>query len=106
MKISIYFLILLFFVISFHTNTIAQDYWDVFTVDGLADNGATPVLEDSRGNIWFLVKKGVLKYDGTTWTNYSTSHGLVSDEISSGSDISGSSYTVTSSYSNGDLVRI
>jgi len=31
---------------------------------------------------------------------------MVSDEISSGSDISGSSYTVTSSYLNGDLVRI
>ncbi len=31
---------------------------------------------------------------------------MVSDEISSGSDISGSSYTVTSSYSNGDIVRI
>jgi len=31
---------------------------------------------------------------------------MVSDDISSGSDISGSSYTVTSSYSNGDLVRI
>jgi hypothetical protein len=30
---------------------------------------------------------------------------MVSDEISSGSDISGTSYTVTSSYSNGDLVR-
>jgi hypothetical protein len=31
---------------------------------------------------------------------------MVSDEISSGSDISGSTYTVTSSYSNGDIVRI
>ena len=31
---------------------------------------------------------------------------IVSDVISSGSDISGSTYTVTSSYSNGDLVRI
>jgi hypothetical protein len=30
---------------------------------------------------------------------------MVSDEISSGSDISGTSYTVSSSYSNGDLVR-
>lgn len=30
---------------------------------------------------------------------------MVSDDISSGSDISGSSYKVTSSYSNGDLVR-
>ena len=30
---------------------------------------------------------------------------MVSDEISSGSDISGTSYKVTSSYSNGDLVR-
>lgn len=31
---------------------------------------------------------------------------MVSDEISSGSDISGLTYKVTSSYSNGDLVRI
>jgi hypothetical protein len=38
-------------------------------------------------------------------TSYSVLN-MVSDEISSGSDISGSTYTVTSSYSNGDLVRI
>jgi len=31
---------------------------------------------------------------------------MLSDEISSGSDLSGSSYKVTSSYTNGDLVRI
>jgi hypothetical protein len=31
---------------------------------------------------------------------------MLSDEISSGSDISGTTYTVTSSYLNGDLVRI
>ena len=31
---------------------------------------------------------------------------MLSDEISSGSDISGSSYKVTSSYTNGDLVRL
>jgi hypothetical protein len=31
---------------------------------------------------------------------------MLSDEISSGSDISGSSYKFTSSYTNGDLVRI
>ena len=31
---------------------------------------------------------------------------MLSDEISSGSDVSGSSYRVTSSYTNGDLVRI
>jgi hypothetical protein len=31
---------------------------------------------------------------------------MLSDEISSGSDISGSTYKITSSYTNGDLVRI
>ena len=31
---------------------------------------------------------------------------MLSDEISSGSDVSGSTYKVTSSYTNGDLVRI
>jgi hypothetical protein len=30
---------------------------------------------------------------------------MVADNISSGFDISGSSYTVTSSYSNGDYIR-
>ena len=30
---------------------------------------------------------------------------MVSDEIASGSDISGSNYTVTSSYLNGSLTR-
>ena len=37
--------------------------------------------------------------------NSSSVLNMVSDEISSGSDISGSTYKVTSSYSNGDLVR-
>jgi len=35
-----------------------------------------------------------------------TTLNMLSDEISSGSDISGSTYKVTSSYTNGDLVRI
>jgi hypothetical protein len=38
-------------------------------------------------------------------TNNSTLN-MLSDEISSGSDISGSTYKVTSSYTNGDLVRL
>lgn len=35
-----------------------------------------------------------------------TTLNMLSDEISSGSDVSGSTYKVTSSYTNGDLVRI
>lgn len=66
----------------FYSSTMTQDSWEVFTVDGLANKGAAPILEDSMGNIWFLAgKKGVLKYDENIWTNYSTNQGLVSNEI-------------------------
>jgi len=58
------------------------------TEDGLASNtinsGANSVLCDTNGNLWFATKgKGVSKYDGKTFTNYSTLEGLASNIIHS-----------------------
>ncbi len=44
-------------------------------------------------------------YNPETWSHYKNNL-IPIDEISSGSDISGSTYKFTSSYTNGDLVRI
>ncbi len=60
-----------------------QDSWEVFTKkDGLVDEGVMQILEDSSGNLWFrTVNKGVMKYNGTNWINYSTNNGLLSNKI-------------------------
>jgi ligand-binding sensor domain-containing protein len=62
---------------------MTQDSWEVFTQeDGLVDDVAWQILEDSKGNIWFrTANKGVIKYDGNGWINYSTDQGLVSNKI-------------------------
>jgi two-component system sensor histidine kinase ChiS len=38
--------------------------------DGLCDNRANKVFQDSRGLIWFGTQKGLSKYDGYEFTNY------------------------------------
>lgn len=40
------------------------------------------VAIDTNNNKWFGTDMGVLKFDGTTWTNYTTTNGLPSDVIS------------------------
>ena len=60
----------------------AQGTWKVFTqADGLSSNSAIDILEDSQGNLWFNTgNKGVMKYNGTNWINYSTNNGLLSNK--------------------------
>jgi len=68
------------------------------------NNGGEPIIEIStspKSNDVIGLQDLYLQLDAS-----SSVLNMVSDEISSGSDISGSSYTVTSSYLNGDLIRI
>ena len=39
------------------------------------------ILEDERGDIWFATDGGVSRYDGKTFTNYSTKDGLPHDSV-------------------------
>ena len=40
------------------------------------------LLEDRQGNIWFgTIGAGVYRYDGKTFTNFTTQHGLPDDKI-------------------------
>lgn len=46
-------------------------YKEHFTItDGLAHNGVTDILEDSRGLIWISTYDGLNKYDGYNFTTY------------------------------------
>jgi ligand-binding sensor domain-containing protein len=55
-----------------------------FTKDnGLPDNRIRCNAIDSQGNKWFGTWGGVLKYDGKTWTNYSSPEGGKNNYIES-----------------------
>ena len=61
------------------------------TADGLADNRVEPILEDRQGHLWFGtggyvgssmgLGAGVSRYDGHTFTTFSTADGLAGNNV-------------------------
>ena len=50
--------------------------------DGNTLHRAFSIAEDNEGNMWFgTVYSGVWRYDGTSFTNYTERHGMISDNI-------------------------
>ncbi len=49
--------------------------------DGLVNNDILNIYQDSRGFIWLCTRGGLSRYDGTRFTNYTTSDGLSNDMI-------------------------
>ncbi len=57
---------------------------DYTFIDGLVSNDIFSIVIDSDGNKWFGTNRGVSKFDGTSWTNYTaTNSGLVSNHVRS-----------------------
>ncbi len=46
------------------------------TNDGLVSNITYGIVQDSKGYIWFATSKGVCKFNGTKFTNYTDADGL------------------------------
>jgi ligand-binding sensor domain-containing protein/signal transduction histidine kinase len=46
------------------------------TADGLARNTIECIVQDPRGFLWFCTNEGLSRFDGYTFTNYGTEHGL------------------------------
>ncbi len=46
------------------------------TTDGLAHNAVNKIVRDSRGFLWFCTADGLSRFDGYTFTNFSTDQGL------------------------------
>jgi len=44
--------------------------------DGLVSNKISRIARDSRGFMWFCTEEGLSRFDGYTFTNYSTAQGL------------------------------
>lgn len=49
---------------------------------GLVDEGATSILRDREGNMWFAGVRGVSVLPGMTFANYRRDQGLLEDEVS------------------------
>ena len=51
------------------------------TVHGLPVNTVYTSMMDSKGTLWFGTEKGVSRYDGFSFTNFTTSDGLSDNEV-------------------------
>jgi len=60
--------------------------------NGLPNNTVCCMMEDNTNNIWFGTGGGVTKYNGTTWTTYTTLNGLAHIQVLSMAIDSSSNY--------------
>ncbi len=50
---------------------------------GLPSNNVRALAEDSQGHVWIATDRGVGRFDGSTWTAYSTTDGLPTNNATS-----------------------
>jgi len=59
-----------------------RGYWRTYDVtDGLAGLDVRSIYPDREGNLWFGTWGGVSRYDGDTFTTFTTENGLVDDAV-------------------------
>jgi len=57
-------------------------HWRTFDAsDGLIQTIVQSVFQDREGNLWFGTRGGVSRYDGKTFTNFTTREGLVDNRV-------------------------
>jgi hypothetical protein len=65
-----------------YTNsTSAWTLWSKSTTTVIPSNKVNAITQDNSGNMWIGTSAGLLKYDGTTFTAYTTASGLPSNVI-------------------------
>ncbi len=77
-------LILFFFFLSFAESFLSAQnpYIQHYTTyDGLPTNTVYYIYQDSKKFIWFATDAGVIRYDGTIFTNFCKNDGLNSNEV-------------------------
>ena len=66
-------------LLSAGSNTVTAERLPVrayTTADGLPQNSVNRIVRDSRGFLWFCTDEGLSRFDGYTFTSYTTTHGL------------------------------
>ena len=78
-KTILTFLFLLSIALTVHAGI---NQWETYTTDdGLAGNIVNAIAEDDDGNLWFGTNKGLSKFDGFEFQNFTTKDGLVHDSV-------------------------
>jgi ligand-binding sensor domain-containing protein/two-component sensor histidine kinase len=72
------------------------------TADGLAHNDVNRIVKDSRGFLWFCTARGLSRFDGYAFTNFSTEQGLPNSNVNDLLETRGGDYWVATM---GGLVR-
>jgi ligand-binding sensor domain-containing protein len=75
-KLHITILFILLWSFSF-----AQQYTNYTTKDGLPSNHIYTILQDTKGFMWFLTDKGMVKYNGKYFTAFTTKDGLSNNDV-------------------------
>tara|TARA_R110000823_G_scaffold22143_2_gene66385 strand:- start:13593 stop:16424 length:2832 start_codon:yes stop_codon:yes gene_type:complete len=60
--------------------SFSQNYINYTEKDGLASNFVYRMTQDYEGFIWFLTDKGISKFDGKTFKNFTTKEGLPTND--------------------------
>lgn len=63
------------------TISLAQQFTNYSTKDGLPSNHVYTIVQDAKGFIWFLTDKGMVKYNGKTFKTISTKNGLPINDV-------------------------
>jgi len=74
-----YIILFLFLVVGLSSN--AQNYTNYTEKDGLVSDFVYRGLQDKEGFIWFITDKGISKFDGKTFKNFTVKEGLPVNEI-------------------------
>jgi ligand-binding sensor domain-containing protein len=67
---------------AFHDTTETKEDWRVWnTGNGLVDDRIQAIAQDGDGNLWYGTAKGVSKWDGASFTNYTPADGLIHEDV-------------------------
>ena len=77
-------------------------YYNMTNTPAFLSNRVQAMAKDNAGNIWFGTNNGMVKYDGTVFTSYTTLNGLPSNNILSLESINNMLYIGTA---GGGLTR-
>ena len=63
-------------------SALGRGAWQTFGLpDGLLSPMVTDIIQDNRGHLWLATGQGVTRYDGETFTAFTSEDGLVGDRV-------------------------
>lgn len=74
--------LVIFYIVFLLPMVLHAQYHHVYnTGNGFLSNNVYHIVKDSREQLWFCTDKGVIKYNGQTFTHYRARNGLTDNEV-------------------------